>query len=73
MLLALGSQPSAPKLAVIGDPIAHSLSPTLQGFLIRHFALPFTYEALHVRAADLPAMMQRLRDGEFRGINVTIP
>jgi shikimate dehydrogenase len=68
--------PSAQKLAVIGDPIAHSLSPVLQNFLIRHFALPFTYEALHVRQADLPQMMQsRLagRDGEFRGVNVTIP
>lgn len=64
---------SAQKLAVIGDPISHSLSPVLQNFLIRHFALPFTYEALHVRTADLPAMMQRLRDGEFRGINITIP
>lgn len=65
--------PSAQRLAVIGDPIAHSLSPVLQNFLIRDFALPFTYEALRIRAADLPAMMQRLRNGEFRGINVTIP
>ncbi|MGH7595657.1 MAG: shikimate dehydrogenase [bacterium] len=65
--------PSAKKLAVIGDPISHSLSPVLQNFLIRHFALPFTYEALHVRLANLPAMIQRLRDGEFHGINVTIP
>ncbi len=70
---SLYSRPSAQKLAVIGDPISHSLSPVLQNFLIRHFAVPFTYEALHVRLADLPAMMQRLRDGEFRGINVTIP
>jgi len=61
------------KLAVIGDPIAHSLSPVLQNFLIRHFTLPFTYEALRVRVDDLPKMMQRLRDGEFRGVNVTLP
>jgi shikimate dehydrogenase len=65
--------PSAQKLAVIGDPISHSLSPVLQNFLIRHFALPFTYGAVHVRTADLPAMLQRLRGGEFGGINVTIP
>ena len=61
------------KLAIIGDPIAHSLSPTLQSFLIRHFALPFTYHALHIRQHNLPEMMQRLRDGEFRGINITLP
>jgi shikimate dehydrogenase len=65
--------PSAQKLAVIGDPIAHSLSPVLQNFLIRRFALPFTYEALHIRPAELPDMMQRLRLGEFRGINATLP
>lgn len=65
--------PSGHKLAVIGDPISHSLSPVLQNFLIRRFALAFTYEALQVRAAELPAMMQRLREGGFRGINVTIP
>ena len=65
--------PSAQRLAVIGDPIAHSLSPALQSFLICHFALPFTYEALHIRQNDLPEMMQRLRDGEFRGINITLP
>jgi shikimate dehydrogenase len=65
--------PSIQKLAVIGDPIAHSLSPVLQNFFIRRFALHFTYEALHIRANDLPKLMQRLRDGEFRGINITIP
>lgn len=65
--------PSAQKLAVIGDPIAHSLSPALQNFLIRHFALPFNYEAMQIRQNDLPEMMQRLRRGEFRGINVTLP
>jgi len=70
---APSSPPSAQKLAVIGDPIAHSLSPKLQNFLIRHFALPFNYEALQIRQNDLPEMMQRLRDGEFRGINVTLP
>jgi len=65
--------PSAQKLAVIGDPIAHSLSPKLQNFLIRHFALPFIYEALHIRPNELPKMIGLLRRDNFRGINVTIP
>jgi len=77
MLCAMPSAPSSPpsaqKLAVIGDPIAHSLSPALQNFLIRHFALPFTYEALQIRQNELSEMIQRLRDGEFRGINITLP
>lgn len=65
--------PATQKLAIIGDPITHSLSPKLQNFLIRHFALPFTYEALHIREHELPEIMQRLRVGEFRGFNITLP
>jgi shikimate dehydrogenase len=64
---------SVQKLAIIGDPISHALSPKLQNFLIRHFALPFAYEALQVRQNELPEMMQRLRAENFRGLNVTIP
>ncbi len=64
---------SQARLAVIGDPISHSLSPVLQNFLIEHFSLPFTYEALHVTATDLPNLVARLRNGELAGVNVTIP
>ncbi len=61
------------RLAVIGDPISHSLSPVLQNFLISHFGLPFTYEALQVHAADLPSLVACLRRGELAGVNVTQP
>ncbi len=63
----------ARRLAVIGDPIAHSLSPVLQRHLIEHFALPFRYEALRVTAAGLPALVARMRAGELAGVNVTLP
>ncbi|MDL1879219.1 shikimate dehydrogenase, partial [Cytophagia bacterium CHB2] len=61
------------RLAVIGDPISHSLSPLMQNFLIAHFDLPFQYEALRVSVNELPAVIARLRRGEFAGVNVTIP
>ncbi len=61
------------RLAVIGDPIAHSLSPALQNFLIAHFDLPFHYEAARVSSEGLPAFVQRMRTGEFAGANVTLP
>lgn len=61
------------RLAVIGDPISHSLSPLMQNFLIAHFDLPFQYEALRVSMNELPAVIARLRRGEFAGVNVTIP
>ncbi|MGH7496250.1 MAG: shikimate dehydrogenase [bacterium] len=64
---------SRPRLAVIGDPISHSLSPALQGFLIQYFNLSFTYEAVRVSARALPAFIKELRAGNFSGANVTIP
>lgn len=67
------SSSTTQRLAVIGDPISHSLSPLMQNFLIAHFALPFQYEALRVSVNELPAVIARLRRGEFAGVNVTIP
>lgn len=61
------------RLAVVGDPISHSLSPVLQSFLIAQFNLPFVYQALRVRAEDLPQLIARLRNGELAGVNVTLP
>ena len=61
------------RLAVIGDPIAHSLSPALQNFLIAYFDLPFVYEAVRVSPGELAGFVQKLRAGEYAGVNVTIP
>lgn len=60
------------KLAVIGDPIAHSLSPALHQFLIDYFHLPFSYESRRVLPEALPSVFAELRRG-YRGVNVTIP
>ena len=35
--------------------------------------LPHEYTAIRATRADLPALVQRLRDGAFGGLNVTIP
>ncbi len=61
------------KLAVIGDPISHSLSPTLHKFLIEKYHLPFSYEAIRVTPDDLAEFVLAKRDSDFRGFNVTIP
>ena len=61
------------KLAVIGDPIAHSLSPTLHQFLIETFDLPFSYEARRVAAEALSTSFAQFRRNGYRGLNVTIP
>lgn len=61
------------KLAVIGDPIAHSLSPALHQFLIETFDLPFSYEARCVASEALSTSFAEFRRNGYRGLNVTIP
>lgn len=61
------------KFYVIGDPIAHSLSPVMHTAALRALNLPHTYEAMHVTAAQLPAVLDRVRRGQIHGLNVTVP
>lgn len=61
------------RLAVIGDPIAHSLSPAMQTAALRRAGLAWSYTAERVPALALSRTVARLRDEGFRGFNVTIP
>jgi shikimate dehydrogenase len=61
------------RFAVIGDPVAHSKSPAMHAAAYRALGLDCRYEAIRVPASDLPAIVQRLRDGEYDGFNVTVP
>ncbi len=60
------------KYAVIGDPVAHSLSPDMQNAAFRALGIDATYEAIRVGRADLGSVLGRLRL-EFAGFNVTTP
>lgn len=39
----------------------------------RALGLPHTYEAVRVTAAELPRVVQALREGQYDGLNVTVP
>lgn len=58
---------------VIGHPITHSRSPLIHGTWIKQHAIAGTYEAVDVTPEALPGFIERLREGEFVGGNVTIP
>lgn len=59
-------------LAVIGDPVAHSLSPTMHNGAIRALGLDAVYVALRTPAAALPAVLASLAAVHAAG-NVTVP
>ena len=61
------------RFAVIGDPVAHSKSPAMHMAAFRALGLPHTYEAIRVTSGELPRVLQALREGQYDGLNVTVP
>ena len=59
--------------AVIGDPIDHSLSPTIHNAAYRELSLECTYIAYRVPKGDLSAGIESLKKIKIAGFNVTIP
>ena len=61
------------RLAVIGYPIGHSMSPALYNAAFPALGVDAEYEAWSVPPDELPAAIQRLRGDEMLGMNVTVP
>lgn len=61
------------KLAVIGDPIAHSKSPQMHNAALAALDVPARYTRLHIRPEELDEALQLLPKAGFIGINCTIP
>ena len=62
------------RAGVAGYPIAHSLSPVVQGTWIEALGLDAVYERFGPRdETEFEALVQRVRTGEIRGLNVTAP
>jgi shikimate dehydrogenase len=61
------------RVGVIGDPVAHSLSPALHQPALDQLGIPAVYERWHTSAADLARRVEGLRDAEFLGASVTVP
>lgn len=60
------------RLVLLGSPVGHSLSPTLQNAALRAAKIPLEYEALEVTRAGLRPLLQVLKKLSAAG-NVTIP
>lgn len=61
------------KLCVIGDPVAHSLSPAIHTEFLRQRGLEGGYTAVTVRPEELAAFVDSARQGDYDGFNVTMP
>lgn len=59
-------------LVILGDPVAHSLSPAMQNAAFRALGLPAAYVPLKCSADDLPSLIRAIA-GAGGGGNVTVP
>lgn len=59
--------------AVIGDPIAHSMSPQMHNELFQHYAIDAHYQPLLVKPEHLNEAVSGLKAIGIAGFNVTIP
>ena len=60
-------------LALIGQPVGHSLSPAMHNAAFAEDGLDFVYVCLDVDPEALPAAVLVLKALKFRGFNVTMP
>ena len=61
------------RLAVFGDPVAHSRSPQMHNPALLARGLDAQYVRLHVRPEEFAAAVRACRDAGFIGLNCTIP
>ena len=65
--------PALERYAVIGHPVAHSLSPRIHALFARQTRQSLSYVALDVPPERLAAQVQEFFSGGGRGLNVTVP
>ena len=64
---------STKKLAVIGNPIDHSLSPQIHGLFAKELGLDISYEAIKVNQQSFKSKVDSLFEAGYVGLNVTLP
>jgi len=59
--------------ALLGDPVAHSLSPIMHNAAFQFLGLDYVYLCLRVPSAELGPALAGVKSLGLRGLNVTIP
>ena len=60
-------------LALIGNPVSHSLSPIMQNAAIKYLGLDLVYLALPCKPDDFNSVINTLKKINCKGLNITIP
>jgi shikimate dehydrogenase len=60
-------------LALIGNPVSHSLSPIMQNAAIQYLGLDLIYMAIPCKNEDLEIVVNSIKKMNCKGLNITIP
>ncbi len=60
-------------LALIGNPVTHSLSPVMQNAAIKYLGLDLVYLAFSCKNEDFNSTIESLKKINCKGLNITIP
>jgi shikimate dehydrogenase len=60
-------------LGVLGDPVAHSLSPEIQNAALKAGQIDIQFARFHIRPAELQLALSLLPKLDFVGANLTVP
>jgi shikimate dehydrogenase len=61
------------RVGVLGDPVAHSLSPQMQNAALEKSGLEMRYARFEIAPSELRPALELLRELDFVGVNLTIP
>ncbi|MFZ3375457.1 MAG: shikimate dehydrogenase [Chthoniobacterales bacterium] len=61
------------RLGVLGDPVAHSLSPQIQNAALKQSKLDMRYTRFHILPNELREALDLVRRLNFIGVNITVP
>ena len=60
-------------VALIGNPVSHSLSPIMQNAAFQYLGLDLIYIAIPCKDEDLELVLNSLKKINSKGLNITIP
>ena len=61
------------KFGIIGNPIKHSLSPVLHEYWFKKYNINADYSVIEASDNELPKIIKEVKQGNYSGINVTLP
>ena len=61
------------RFLVIGNPIEHSLSPTLHNYWIKNNGIDAIYEKQKLNESELEQIIEDIKKEKINGVNVTVP